>query len=146
MNEKEKFEKNLKTEFYSRQNTNNQHIIFLNNPNWSLVTSIVSGISKTLNINVNDYYHLLTENDFKFSNKIQMEAFSGTHFNICKFKDYAPFVFQSIRRDSGISNENYIRSIGLKTFQNAFFDKLYLMISESSTGKSGSFFFHTSDG
>ena len=75
-----------------------------------------------------------------------MESIYNNSFNYCKFKDYAPHVFRSIWKEFGISNESYINSIGLKTFQNAFFDKLYLMLSENSTGKSGSFFFHTSDG
>jgi 1-phosphatidylinositol-4-phosphate 5-kinase len=46
----------------------------------------------------------------------------------------------------GISNEKYIKSIGIDTLRNTFFDKLSLMLSENSSGKSGSFFFHTSDG
>ena len=46
---------------------------------------------------------------------------------------------------NGICNSSYINSIGLKTFEKAFFDKLELMLSENSSGKSGSFFFHTSD-
>lgn len=33
----------------------------------------------------------------------------------------------------------------MKSFQEAFFRKLKLMLTENSTGKSGSFFFHTSD-
>ena len=37
------------------------------------------------------------------------------------------------------------KSIGLNSFEDAFFKKLKLMLSEDSTGKSGSFFFHTSD-
>ncbi len=45
----------------------------------------------------------------------------------------------------GISNEEYIKSIGIDTLRNTFFDKLCLMLSENSSGKSGSFFFHTYD-
>ena len=119
--------------------------VFLTDPNWNLATSMVQGISKSLQIVSQDRYHLLTAQDFRFKNKIEMESVYKTNFTKCKFKDYAPHVFQSLRKESGISDEAYIRSIGVDTFKNAFFDQLYLMLSENSSGKSGSFFFHTSD-
>lgn len=121
-------------------------VVFVNNKNWNIVTSMVNGIYKSVNINANDKYHILSKLDFKFHNKLEMESVFSTAFNRCKFKDYAPHVFQNIRSMFGISNEDYIRSIGVDTFRNTFFDKLILMLSENSSGKSGSFFFHTSDG
>lgn len=48
-------------------------------------------------------------------------------------------------RIQGIENDSFLESIGTKTFQNAFVDDLKLMFSEISSGKSGSFFFKTSD-
>lgn len=107
---------------------------------------MVSGIQKSLSIIQPDKYRTLTEYDFQFKNTLELPAVNSITFDKCKFKDYAPYIFQSIRRQSGVSNNSYIRSIGVNTFRSAFFDKLYLMLSENSTGKSGSFFFHTSDG
>ena len=143
--QKEKFNQSLKKDL-PKQIHDNKHVVFLNNPNWNIVTTMITGISKSINITQDDKYHLLSKYDFKFHNKIEMEAVYGTAFKKCKFKDYAPYVFQNIRKQFGITNESYIQSIGINTFRNAFFDKLYLMLSETSTGKSGSFFFHTSDG
>ena len=143
--QKEKFKQNLKKDL-PKNIHDKKKVVFLNNPNWNIVTTMITGISKSINITLDDKFHLLSKYDFKFHNKIEMEAVYGTTFKKCKFKDYAPYVFQNIRKQYGITNESYIQSIGINTFRNAFFDKLYLMLSETSTGKSGSFFFHTSDG
>lgn len=142
----EEFSFHLKKDFNRENITNdNKKLVFLNNSNWNIVTTMISGIHKSLSIVAFDKCHTIKKSNFKFHNKIEIEAVYSSQFDKCKFKDYAPYVFQSIRRQFGISYESYIRSIGVDTFQNAFFDKLYLMLSEESTGKSGSFFFHTSD-
>lgn len=106
---------------------------------------MITGIQKTLNIISDDQNHVVSDYDFKFHNIIQVECPYSNSFNRCKFKDNFPYVFQSIRRAWGIENQNFVDSIGTKTFQTAFFDNLKLMLSENSTGKSGSFFFKTSD-
>ena len=145
-NQNNKFRFNLRNQFSMQSNRNNKKVVFLNDPNWNIVTSMVSGIQKSVNIIKTDKYKPLNKYDFTMHNKIEIQAMYSTKFNKCKFKDYAPFVFQSIRNQSGISNDAYVKSIGVNTFQSIFFNKLYLMLSENSSGKSGSFFFHTSDG
>lgn len=124
----------------------NKKVVFINDPNWNIVTSMIDGMHKSLKIVSSDRFKSLTKANFKYYNMIKIEAMNSTKFDTVKFKDYAPYVFQSIRHQSGITYDDYIKSLGVNTFRNAFFDKLYLMLSESSTGKSGSFFFHTSDG
>ena len=143
---KETLKQHLKTNFQKKNAKNNQKVVFLNNPNWNIVTSMISGIHKSINIISNDKYHILSKYDFKFHNKIEMQSIYSNNFKKCKFKDYAPYVFENIRRQFGITSDMYLRSIGVNTFQNAFFDKLYLMLAENSSGKSGSFFFHSADG
>lgn len=76
---------------------------------------MITGIQKSLNINSSDKYSIPTKVDFKMHNKLEIEAVFSTAFNRCKFKDFAPHVFQSIRQMFGISNENYIKSIGIDT-------------------------------
>lgn len=143
---KEKFSYDLKNQLNTEKTKDNKKVVFINNPNWNIVTSMVSGIQKSMSIINFDKYKSLSEYDFKFKNVLDLQATNSVSFDKCKFKDYAPYIFQSIRRQSGISNDSYMKSIGVNTFRSAFFDKLYLMLSENSTGKSGSFFFHTSDG
>ena len=146
MSREEKFLSELKTTFNSHNaETDAKKRVFLNNPNWNIVTTMISGINRSLSIISSDKYHTLSKRDFIYHNKIEVDSVYSNQFDSCQFKDYAPYVFQSMRRQYGISYESYIRSIGVNTFRNAFFDKLYLMLSETSTGKSGSFFFHTSD-
>ena len=74
-----------------------------------------------------------------------------------KFMDYAPGVFERIRKRYNISNEQYLRSIGPE--QLLVLSQLLLFMKENiitanlssltelcSTGKSGSFFYFSSDG
>lgn len=136
----------IRKEVLNIEENTNKKIVFLNNKNWHIVTSLINGIQKSIAVVSTDGNHIITKFDFKQHNKIQMESLTPNAFVSCKFKDYAPYVFQSIRRHFGITNEQYIRSIGVNTFKSAFFNKLSLMLSENSSGKSGSFFFHTSDG
>lgn len=147
MSKEEKFTSDLRSNFSPQDNeTDSKKKVFINNPNWNIVTTMVAGINRSLSLVSIDRYHSLCDHDFKYYNKIEVDSVYSNQFDRCKFKDYAPYVFQSMRRQYGISHESYIRSIGVNTFRDVFFDKLYLMLSETSTGKSGSFFFHTSDG
>lgn len=143
---KNKFNYDLKRQMASHKLKDNKKVVFIDNPNWNIVTSLVSGIQKSISIVECDKYKSLFEHDFKFKNTIELQAINSVTFDKCKFKDYAPYIFQSIRRQYGISNDAYIKSIGVNTFRSAFFEKLDLMLTENSSGKSGSFFFHTSDG
>ena len=120
--------------------------VFVNNKNWNIVTSMIDGIQKSLLMVMNERDLLLTKIDFKIHNKLELESVFSNDFDRIKFKDYSPRVFLNIRRLFGISNENYIYSLGVDTFRNSFFDTLMLMLSEKSSGKSGSIMFHTSDG
>ncbi len=61
----EKFNLTLKENFNNESCDNNKHVVFLNNPNWNIVTSMVTGIAKSINIISTDKYHLLSSLDFK---------------------------------------------------------------------------------
>ena len=119
--------------------------VFFNDKKWNIVTSMVTGIYKSIHLISNDRKLVPSKLDFSICNKIELEAVLERKFNKCKFKDYAPNVFEAIRNTFGISNEAYMESIGYHTFQKAFLNKLSLMLTENSSGKSGSFFFHTAD-
>lgn len=112
---------------------------------WEIINNVVQGIYKSLSIIQVEKCHVLNEVDFKMHNKISMQSVFRSAFKRCKFKDFSPFVFENIRRIFGISNESFLKSIGLNTFQTAFVNRLILLLSENSPGKSGSFFFVTSD-
>lgn len=68
-------------------------------------------------------------------------------YKIFKFYDYAPHVFQQIRNKFGITNRNYLQSIGTEQMiRNLMKSKLNTLNYQCSSGKSGSFFYYTSDG
>ena len=135
-----------KTVKSNKKKEDNKKVVFLNNPNWNIVTTMITGISNSISFVSDDKYHFLTKNDFGFKNSIDIGAVYSNTFNKCEFIDYAPYAFRGIRKQFGIRSDEYLKSIGINTFKNAFFDKLYLMLSETSSGKSGSFFFHSADG
>ena len=68
-------------------------------------------------------------------------------FKICKFLDYAPYVFNEIRNLFGISKESYLRSIGPENLlSNLLKGNLNTLRELVSSGKSGSFFYYSADG
>lgn len=70
-----------------------------------------------------------------------------TQYKICKFFDYAPRVFNEIRKMYSIKSEDYLRSIGPETMLNNLIKGNLASLSElTSTGKSGSFFYFSADG
>lgn len=65
----------------------------------------------------------------------------------CRFVDYAPLVFAKLREHWGIRNEDYIHSIGPGSMlSNLMLGSLSSLAELGSEGKSGSFFYFTSDG
>ena len=45
----------------------------------------------------------------------------------------------------GITSNSFLNSIGVRSYSNNFYVELNRMLSQKSTGKSGSFFFYTAD-
>ncbi len=63
-----------------------------------------------------------------------------------RFVDYAPFVFRKLRELVGISDEDYVNSIGpANMLSNLILGSLTSLSQLGSEGKSGSFFYFTSD-
>jgi 1-phosphatidylinositol-4-phosphate 5-kinase len=62
------------------------------------------------------------------------------------FSDYCPSTFEGIRRRFGISKEEYLSSLGFtQTKRNLFFGCLSALYEMSSSGRSGSFFYSSTD-
>lgn len=141
---KEKILHNIQNTQYS-MGGKGKETIFIDSPKWNIVTTLISGISKSLSIVQSDEYHILQKRDYTNKNTIEISSNNST-FNKCIFVDYSPYVFQEIRSSFGISIGKYLQSIGISTFEDGFIKNLKLMLSEKSSGKSGSFFFYSSDG
>lgn len=62
------------------------------------------------------------------------------------FNDYAPAVFRTIRTAFGISNEEYLSSIGISQLRSGLlFGSISCLYEMISSGRSGSFFYSTHD-
>ena len=68
-------------------------------------------------------------------------------FKICSFYDYAPYIFYEVRRLYGISNESYLKSLGVENLLFSIVKGDLKTPSELITsGKSGSLFYYSEDG
>ena len=64
-------------------------------------------------------------------------------YSHANFFDYAPKVFQVIRRYNHITNEEYLKSLGPESLSGLLSGAYFK--GKKTAGKSGSFFFTTSD-
>eukprot|EP01097_Dermamoeba_algensis_P002731 TRINITY_DN2075_c0_g1_i1.p1 TRINITY_DN2075_c0_g1~~TRINITY_DN2075_c0_g1_i1.p1 ORF type:complete len:299 (+),score=47.29 TRINITY_DN2075_c0_g1_i1:310-1206(+) len=80
----------------------------------------------------------LTPKDFTSKNQFLINS---SRDRKSEWNDYAPRVFQNIRLLSGISNGEFLASLGVaQVFHNILFGHLTTLSELSSEGKSGSFF------
>ena len=62
------------------------------------------------------------------------------------FNDYCPAVFHTIRRSFGLSNEEYLQSVGVSQLRSGLmFGSLSCLYEMISSGRSGSFFYSSHD-
>uniref|UniRef100_A0A6B2L7U0 PIPK domain-containing protein n=1 Tax=Arcella intermedia TaxID=1963864 RepID=A0A6B2L7U0_9EUKA len=80
-------------------------------------------------------------------NTILLPTSGGHRLKPKLFTEYAPFVFREIRKIYGISDTDYLNSIGIETFlfKLLFCGEFNSYRTMGSHGKSGSVFFHTYD-
>jgi 1-phosphatidylinositol-4-phosphate 5-kinase len=71
---------------------------------------------------------------------------SKSQISSFKFFDYAPLVFQRIRSRNGITEDEYMKSLGPEQILNSFWTNNYETLYElCSSGQSGSLFYYTKD-
>jgi 1-phosphatidylinositol-4-phosphate 5-kinase len=124
--------------------------------NWNMVLNMMIGIRlavgrvsfemdrpvQAIDFNVKDKFSIVPQMcnilDSKVSDKI----------TITRFIDYAPMVFRKIREEcSGISEEEYLRSVGPEQLLgNMVLGNLSSLAELSTEGKGGAFFYYTADG
>ena len=91
--------------------------IFFGHENWNLVLNMMIGIRTSIkglyptqsNINDNE------EHEFKLKGHYELIQRRTSNFDLrktCNFIDYAPKIFELIRKKFNISNEEYLRSVG----------------------------------
>lgn len=87
----------------------------------------------------------------EFSEKVKYNLLPGNVKMIkqktYKFRDYAPCIFERIRRFYGISAHNYTKSLGVDKIMNSLMlNEFSSLEGQCTSGKSGSFFYYSDDG
>lgn len=139
------------------QIANVESTVFLLNKNWNLVLNMMLGIQQSI-YSLSKYYNDIKPYDFIYKSKIdltQMRSYSNAEsdtktkpsFKRCYFTDYASYVFRTIRRRFNINDTRYVNSIGSDSMiMNLIKGKLKTFLEQTSSGKSGSFFYFSADG
>eukprot|EP00514_Thraustochytrium_sp_LLF1b_P008030 CAMPEP_0184536578 /NCGR_PEP_ID=MMETSP0198_2-20121128/16509_1 /TAXON_ID=1112570 /ORGANISM="Thraustochytrium sp., Strain LLF1b" /LENGTH=939 /DNA_ID=CAMNT_0026929719 /DNA_START=584 /DNA_END=3400 /DNA_ORIENTATION=+ len=140
--------------------------VFFGHPNFDLTIQVMKGIQMALGRSAAESARPLHEYDFNIKEKYSLVAglkFQRHHNHkgnaglkdidsdisgrSCRFVDYAPVVFAKLREHFGINNEDYVQSIGPgNMLSNLMLGSLSSLAELGSEGKSGSFFYFTSDG
>lgn len=89
----------------------------------------------------------VTPEEFKEKSKHNLLPGTTRNRKVYKFRDYAPTIFERIRRFYGISASDYTKSLGVeKIMQSLMINEFSSLEGQCSSGKSGSFFYFSDDG
>lgn len=148
------------SERFDKYNTiSRSRVISFGHPQWVQITQIMNGIEVACKNK--DYLKEVDEKEFgvkvcynclsgtltsKDGHRGQsIRKFSGKDSDVL-FNDYAPAVFRALRMRYGISDTEYLASLGLTQLKAALlYGHLTSLFEMSSSGRSGSFFFVSHD-
>lgn len=118
--------------------------------NFNMVFNIMLGIKKAIDSTLDIPLIHATDKDFNLRCQYEIAPYrteSGDSVKACTFFDYAPQIFAQIRKSSGIKKPHYSSSLGPEHILGYMFNANFQTLTElCSSGKSGSFFYYTSDG
>lgn len=118
--------------------------------NFNLVCNIMMGIKKAIDSTYDNPLLEITEKEYNIRCKYEIAPYrTNTSDNVkaCTFYDYSPQIFASIRKTFGVKKEMYSKSLGPDNILGYMFNANFKPLAELiSSGKSGSFFYYTSDG
>ena len=142
-----------------------KNIMHFGNPNLQLTVNIMIGIKNSVSkigktmFNSNNSILANKNNNLSFlfpadnalifketTRYIYGQNNFGDEPIICRFYDFAPKIFYNIRYLYGVSNDNYLKSLGPENFLgNLIITKNKSLQEICSSGKSGSFFYYSYD-
>ncbi|CAD8151009.1 unnamed protein product [Paramecium pentaurelia] len=128
-----------------QENVRKNLSIYFGHENWNLVLNMMIGIRKAIKS-----LHPLTDDILitaaHFEVKNQFEIIPKRTQKSCSFYEYSPLIFERIRKMYGISNDDFLRSIGPEQLLgDLIFGNLASLTEKVSSGKSGSFFYYSFD-
>lgn len=129
-------------------------IVFVFAESWDLVFCIMVGTFKAIKSLYDTSFYQISDLDYKTTSSFDIPAMyprltrtKYQSFTMCKFFDFAPYIFASIRELAGISADRYLASIGPERLVTGLLTGDPSTLAElCSPGKSGSFLYFTHDG
>lgn len=125
-------------------------IVDFGHENWNMVLDLMNGIRIAVSRTRAEVDRPLEADDYKMKEKFSIvpPRIEGIEEQpVCRFVDYAPMVFKKLREHWGVSGDEYLQSIGPQQLLEGLMKGDLTSLSElCSEGKSGSFFYYTSDG
>mmetsp|Transcript_37909 Transcript_37909/g.33929 ORF Transcript_37909/g.33929 Transcript_37909/m.33929 type:complete len:145 (-) Transcript_37909:971-1405(-) len=108
-----------KSHFSSKLKVQKNVSVFFGHENWNIVLNMMIGI-RTSTKNIYTIRHKednkLNEKDFKVKAVFELVRHRTEDVEVtdlaCQFADYAPLVFNDIRRKNGITSETFLRAVG----------------------------------
>ena len=134
-----------------------KNIIHFGNPNLKTVINIMIGIKsavskigsipiKNLDLKISYLFPVDNLGVYEEMNRFIYEQNNYDGIVKCRFYDYAPKIFYNLRTMYGISNDDYLKSLGPENFLcNLVITKNKSLKEICSSGKSGSFFYFSYD-
>ncbi len=126
--------------------TPSKSFIHIGHENWNLVLHMMLGARQSaMNVRHEEVFDLLDQ-DFERKYRYELIAKKTKNMKLFEFYDFSPRVFHLIRSMYGISTDAYLKSIGPENLLGSLFmGNIASLKEQCSTGKSGSFFYYTSD-
>lgn len=148
---KERMRKNVPKPLNSKALVSKKSVVHWGDENWNLVLNMMLGIQKAVKVAAANFDAMAELTNADFTEKCKHKLLAGQlrqkGSKVCKFRDYAPSIFERIRRLYGVTTEQYIKSLGVETLMRSLtIGEFSSLISLVSTGKSGSFFYYSDDG
>jgi 1-phosphatidylinositol-4-phosphate 5-kinase len=121
-----------------------QNMIRWGDSDWKLIMNMMIGIQKSVNLVSCDLNSELSSSEFLHKSKQMLPA--RCNKSSFKFTDYAPSIFYRLRNQFQVSSSEYISSLGVEKIVSSLMSNEFDSLSgQCSSGKSGSFFFISSD-
>ena len=120
--------------------------MFIIHEQWKVVITIMSGIE--MSVLAFDYerkQYTPMDRDFKTKNTFDIHHAALEQYKRAEFVDYAPTIFHYLRKISDIFPEAYLESLGPDSLSKIIMGNSATFEGSGSAGKSGSFFFTSSD-
>ena len=121
--------------------------------NWNLILNMMLGIQKAVKSSAANFDVMGSVGPKEAMEKVKVNLLAGANSEVMgmkklyKFRDYAPLVFEHIKRLRKVTVKDYIKSLGVqKIVESLLVGNFSSLDGLMTTGKSGSFFFYSDDG